>query len=409
MKEIKQLRRKFVLINMAIVSAMMLAIGVFFLTTVTNDLRSNSMELLERVISQDELGLWPGGSHQKENNSVSLPYFTVTVLRNGNALVSSSQFYHLEESAVTEVVDACFQQSAASGVLEEYGLRYLRQSTVLGWKLAFADMTQERSTIKTVLQGFAVIFLLGFAAFFFISIQLSRWAVRPVEQSIRQQRQFVADASHELKTPLTVILSNTEMLQRYGVHLEEKDRRRLDNIQASSAQMRELVEELLTLARSDNSAGKALTHSRLNLSELAEDTVLSFDAVVFESGHSLESRISPDLHVSGDSGKLRRLLEILLDNACKYASPGGSILVTLAPEGTKKVRLTVSNQGDPIPREQLERIFERFYRADQARTSEGFGLGLPIARAIAEEHRGKIWAESDVGENRFHIVLPLEK
>lgn len=409
MKEIRQLRWKFVLVNMVIVTVMMLVIGFSFIAAVMNDLQTNSLSLLNQVISQEETLEWPGETPQEDNPNVSLPYFTVTVYRNGTAVISSSQFYELEEETVKQVVSDCLEREATTGVLEEYSLRYLRKSTFLGWKIAFVYITQEQKTLRSSIQGFAVIFLLGFAAFLFISIWLAKWAVRPVEKSWRQQRQFVADASHELKTPLTVILSNTEMLQRYGASLEEKDRRRVDNIQASSVQMRELVEELLMLARSDNSEAKQLNHTRLSLSDLCEDAVLQFDAVAFESGHLLESALAPDLFVLGDAGKLRRLVEILLDNACKYASPGGGIRVTLAPEGTKKVRLTVRNQGEPIPREKLERIFERFYRADAARTSEGFGLGLAIARSIAEEHGGKIWAESDVGENRFHVVLPAAK
>lgn len=409
MKEIRQLRWKFVLVNMAIVTVMMLAIGVSFIVAVMNDLQSNSLSLLEQVIAQEEAPQWPIETPQEDDSSISLPYFTVAVYRSGLVSVSSSQFYSLEEDTLQQVVSDCLRQEASTGVLEDYKLRYLRKTNLLGWKIAFVDVSQEQRTLRSSVQGFAVIFVLGFAAFLFISLWLAKWAVRPVEKSWRQQRQFVADASHELKTPLTVILSNTEMLQRYGGSLEEKDRRRVDNIQASSVQMRELVEELLMLARSDNSEAKQLNHTRLSLSDLCEDAALQFDAVAFESGHPLESTIAPDLFVLGDAGKLRRLVEILLDNACKYASPGGGIRVTLAPEGTKKLRLTVRNQGEPIPREKLERIFERFYRADEARTSEGFGLGLSIARSIAEEHGGKIWAESDVGENLFHVVLPAEK
>ncbi|MCD8160282.1 MAG: sensor histidine kinase [Clostridiales bacterium] len=141
-----------------------------------------------------------------------------------------------------------------------------------------------------------------------------------------------------------------------------------------------------------------------------EDTLLQFEAALFESGHLLEAELTPDLYVSGDRGKLKRLLEILLDNARKYAAQNSDVQVFLAPEGAKRVRLEVRNQGEPIPPDQLERIFERFYRADQARTSEGFGLGLPIARTIAQEHGGKIWAASNDAEGtRFFVSLPRAK
>jgi signal transduction histidine kinase len=337
---------------------------------------------------------------------VTLPYFTVSVWRTGQAAVTSSQFYELEEEAVTAIVEDCLAQEENSGVLEDYDLRYLRKSELMGWELAFVDISQERSTLANAVRTTLIISLVTLAAFFLISIRLSRWAVGPVEQSWKQQRQFVADASHELKTPLTVILSNVEMLQRYGEVTEQKDLQRLDNLHSSALQMKDLVEELLLLARSDSNSEQKAPHQQLNFSDLVEDTALQFDAVIFESGRNLYSVITPELYVSGEEGKLRRLVEILLDNARKYSTPGGEIVLSLQPEGNKRLRLQVTNAGEAIPPAQLERIFERFYRADQARSSEGFGLGLPIARTIVEEHGGKIWAESTPGENRFCVTLP---
>ncbi len=419
MNVIGKLRWKFVLINMLIVTAMLVFISTFFIVSVSDSLREDSIDLLNQVIMQDGMPMFSIGKEQDkagdgqffdDGGSVSLPYFTVSVLMTGQAVVVTNQFYDLDEDTIETVVNLCLEQEETSGVLEDYHLRYLRSSTVSGWRLAFAAISQEESTIRSVVQNTMLMSLAAFAAFFVISILLARWAVRPVEQSWQQQRQFVADASHELKTPLTVVLSSADMMEKHGAAMTDKERRWLENIQASSLQMKELVEELLVLARSDADEARVSPHTLLNLSDLTEDTLLQFEAVLFESGHLLETNVTPDLYVSGDGGKLKRLLEILLDNARKYAAQGSDVQVFLASEGAKRVRLEVRNQGEPIPSDQLERIFERFYRADQARTSEGFGLGLPIARTIAQEHGGKIWAASnDTEGTRFFVSLPRAK
>ena len=148
----------------------------------------------------------------------------------------------------------------------------------------------------------------------------------------------------------------------------------------------------------------------MNFSDLVTDCTLMFEPTVFEAGKLLEEDVTEDLWVTGDPAKLKRLVDVLLDNARKYACPGGRIRVTLRAEGSKRVRLSVNNEGDPIPPEQLDRIFERFYRSDPARTTGGFGLGLAIAREIAREHRGRLWAESDQETgNTFLFSLPRAK
>ena len=207
-----------------------------------------------------------------------------------------------------------------------------------------------------------------------------------------------------------MVLSNVDMLREYGEEQNERERRWMDNVRASSLQMKELVEEMLTLARSDNLSQRDQVRERVNFSDLVTDCALMFEPVVFESGRVLEEAVGEELYVTGDPGKLKRLVDVLLDNARKYAAPGGRIQVTLVPEGSKRVRLSVNNQGDPIPADQLNRIFERFYRSDPARTTGGFGLGLAIAREIAREHRGKLWAESDPKTgNTFLFSLPRAK
>lgn len=228
--------------------------------------------------------------------------------------------------------------------------------------------------------------------------------MRPVETAWNQQKQFVGDASHELKTPLTVILSNADMIL---THPREDPERWAQNILAEAQHMKGLTQDLLSLARSESSDCSPVLET-VDLSYLVTDSVLSFEPAAFEQGHELLHEEEPDLTVQGDASALSQLCGILLDNALKYSSPGGSVRVSLKAAG-KLARLTVSNEGIPIPKEDLTRIFERFYRSDPARHGEGYGLGLAIAQRIAEQHRGKIWAESANGVNNFTVTLPCRK
>ena len=305
-----------------------------------------------------------------------------------------------------QILGLCLQDGRGSGTIDSYNLRYLRRDNGFFQRIAFVDISMEKNTLDDMARSFlqiggvALVILLG------ISALLAWWATRPVETALRQQRQFLSDASHELKTPLTVILSNAELLS--GAALEPRPARWADNIHSEAGQMKTLVEEMLTLARADNMPRTAV-HTAQSLTDIVTDTVLSFEPVAFEAGKTLTSQIADGVEVEGDGDKLRRLAGVLLDNAVKYADEGTTVEVTLE-KADRRARLTVINRCAPIPPEQLRRLFERFYRADASRGEKsGFGLGLPIAASIVEEHKGTIKAESDALSTRFIVTLPLKK
>ena len=248
---------------------------------------------------------------------------------------------------------------------------------------------------------------LGLLVFFGLAMLLARGAVRPVEQAWRQQKQFVADASHELKTPLTVILTNTELLQSPDYDAAQKQTF-LSGIDAMAKQMRALVERLLELARAENEQA-ARAFAPCDFSQIAESSALLFEAALFERGLTLQTELESGVTVSGDARQLGQLVEIYLDNARKYAS-GGTVTVRLSRCGKGRCRLSVANEGEPISPQALRQIFDRFSRADAARTRDGsFGLGLSIAQAIVQTHGGSVWAESENGVNTFFAELPAEK
>lgn len=401
---IKKLRWKFVLIVMVLLWLMMAAISVFFIITTRDSLYEDSVSVLQRVISETETPSWssPGA------DGVSLPYFTVLIDPHGGAMLTSSQFYSLDDrDYLIQAVNAALEQENSMGLLKEYNLRYLRQASNVGWRLAFVDISYERSTLNRTVGNTLLVSAGALAVFFLLSLILSKWATDPAEKAWEQQRQFVADASHELKTPLTVILSNTELLERNAQILPERDQRRLRNIRMGGSQMESLVEELLILARSDNRKEGKIAVEPVDLTDLVQSAVLMLEAAAYEAGLKLEcGEMEPGLIVLGNADGLKRLLDILLENALKYTKAGGRITVSLRQEG-RRLRLEVANEGTPIAKEELEAIFRRFYRGDSARTSQGFGLGLAIARSVAQEHKGKLWAESDpAGINTFICTLP---
>ncbi len=409
---IRKLRLKFVAVCMALVTAVLAVVCFAIFAALRGNVEDLSRQVLHRVIQEEyhdgrkpEIGVEIGG------DKLLLPYFTVSVWPGGGgawaAYVTGGTYAGLEDTAeLTAILEDCLNQKPPEGVVQGYGLRYLRQDNGLYRKLAFVDMSMERAMLREMMGSYLGIALAAFLLLLGVSAILARWATGPVERAWSQQRRFLSDASHELKTPLTVILSNAELLS--ALPLEERPARWTDNILSESRQMKDLVEEMLTLARADNMA-QSVVLEEASLSEIAEDCALAFEPVAFEAGKPLEYAVAEGLSVLGDRDRLRRLISILLDNAVKYGAEGGTVSLTLE-KTDRQARLTVANPGEPIPAEQLGRLFERFYRADASRGEKsGFGLGLSIAAAVAQEHRGTLKAESGREGTRFVFTMPLKK
>ncbi|MCF2617825.1 HAMP domain-containing histidine kinase [Oscillibacter valericigenes] len=410
---IRKLRLKFVAICMALVTAILAVVFFSVYLSMARNISDLSRQVLYRVSQEEMIGgmTRPDISIAIGGDRVLLPYFTVNVWpsRGGGytAQITGGTYSNLEDTEeLTAILQDCLSQNRQEGTVSGYHLRYLRQDNGLYEKLAFVDMSMEQAVLRRMMGSYLVIALAALALLLGVSVLLSHWATRPVEKAWKQQRQFLSDASHELKTPLTVILSNAELLEQ--TELPDKPARWTDNILSEAGRMRSLVEEMLTLARADNMVRTAVM-AEVSLSDVAADCALAFEPVAFEAGKPLEYQIADGTLVLGDGDKLRQLISILLDNAIKYGADGGTITLSLQ-KTDRQARLTVSNPGDPIPPEQLGRLFERFYRADVSRGEKsGFGLGLPIARTIAEEHKGTLRAESDAGSTRFIYTMMLKK
>lgn len=398
---------------MAMVTAVLAVVFMSVYFSVQRSAETLSRQVLQRVIQEADQthgeGIFrPDISITIGGDRVLLPYFTVEVWGN-NAYVTGGTYASLDDTeALSYILQDCLSQPQQEGIVERYGLRYLRQDNGLYQNIAFVDMSMENTMLHRLMRSYFLIVLAALILLLGVSILLSRWATAPVEKAWRQQRQFLSDASHELKTPLTVILSNAELLE--AAPMDQRPARWRDNILSEAKQMKVLVEQMLTLARADNNPmPSASAMEAVSLSDLATDCALAFEPVAFEAGKPLEYEIAPDLTVTGDRDKLRRLISILLDNAIKYGADGGTICLKLQ-KSDRHAQLVVSNPGEPIPQDKLPHLFERFYRADDSRGEKsGFGLGLSIAATVAQEHKASLRAESDWDSTRFLFTISLRR
>lgn len=267
--------------------------------------------------------------------------------------------------------------------------------------VVFMDNTIVQEKMVLLLRNTLIFGGAAMVALFFLAVYLAKRIVNPLEESYQKQKQFISDAGHELKTPVSVVNTNAEMLRR-----EIGDNQWLSNIQYENERMGLLVRQLLELARTENVTPHM---EQLDLSRLVAGEALPFETVAFEKGLTLNAHIQPGLPVVGDGTQLRQLVSILIDNGMEHSESGREVTVRLCSDHNM-AKISVINEGREIPKEQREQIFERFYRADTARSDSGhFGLGLAIAKAIAELHKGKIAVECYEGKVEFTVILPLSK
>ncbi len=399
---IKKLRIKFVCINMAIVTAMLGIIFTLLIFFMGIGTEIQGQQAIREIVDS----ALPPERWMEQLQTVRRPHFLVRINQDGDVLtIEGGSFEKLGRETLLEYTRAALEQNQESGTLKEYELRFQIMAAPFGKMLVFADISGEMASMRNLLKICYGIAAVSFIVFLGISILLAGWAIKPVEQAWNRQRQFVADASHELKTPLTVIMTNAELLDS-GEYTQQEKRQFVSSILTMSHQMRGLVESLLELARVDNGSVRK-SFAQVNFSEVVSDALLPFEPVYFERALTLESLVGEGLCVRGSQSHLRQVVEILLDNAAKYSRPGGNVTVMLTQHGGNCL-LQVANPGEAIEGEQRKQIFERFYRADKARAmNHSYGLGLPIAMSILQEHGGKIWVDSAEGVNTFCVQLPV--
>ena len=378
---LKKLRIMIICITMSIVSIMLCVIfgTVYFFTS--RNLETESLRMMQAMA----MNPFQLGRPDELPEEVRLPYFILQIGTGGELMATGGGYYDLsDEDFLREILQIAFTSEEQNGILEEYNLRFCRVSTPQGQSIVFADISSERATLHTLIRTSILIGMGSLIVFFLISLLLAHLAVKPVEKAWRQQRQFVADASHELKTPLTVILTSAELIKSSGFTIEDK-LLFLDSILSMGYQMRGLTENLLELARVDAGTARK-SFGRVDISAIANKVVLLMEPMCFEKGLLLEATVEEDVCITGSEPHLRQVIEILLDNAMKYSYARSVIQLELKRCGGN-CHLNVMNAGESIPPQDLKNIFNRFYRVDKVRSmNHSYGLGLSIAEGIVRDH-----------------------
>ena len=314
----------------------------------------------------------------------------------------------ISDDVLSEAVESVQGAADGYGTLGDLGLHYYRVTKESATFYAFAD-TSYTDSWRTLALMLAAVGLATLVVFFVISLFYSRWALKPVREAWDSQRQFVADASHDLKTPLTVVLANSAILLKHPEHSIASESQWIESTQKEAENMQGLVNEMLELAQIEAGEKAPVEKELLDYSDLVDGETLMFDAVALERNCSFECEVEPGITINGNEKQVEKMVSTLVENAFKYVDSGGSVTITLRRSG-KNAILRISNTGAIISPEDLPHIFDRFYRTDKARTSGegGFGLGLAIAREIARQHDGDITCASDQSSGTtFTVTLPI--
>lgn len=396
---IKQLRQKFIRITMLAVTAVLILLCAIINTANYISVDSELTQMLE-VINQNQ-GTLPFAPHMRKPDRRSDGQFTMEtpystrffVLRytDDGTLIQAEldKIAAITPEDTSKYLDIAIKHKEGYGYTSGY--KYYVTSNGDNRRMAiFLDCYKEMRSVS-------MIAVLSFAAaaiciviVYIIVVLFSRKAVDPVVRSTQRQKQFITDAGHELKTPITVIATSLKVLE-----METGKNKWIDKSQAQTEKLKDLVNSLVTLSKMDEE-DSPLKFDHFNISGAVLETAESFMDFAASKGHSLELAVSPDIEFYGDEYSVRQLVSILLDNAIKYADDNTAIYLTLH-KSKKGVTIRTANECETAQNIEFDKLFDRFYRADKSRTSGGFGIGLSIARSIAEGHKGSVRAKCENG------------
>ena len=420
---IKTLKRKFMTAIMAIITVMLTAIFSLLIYFTYSKTKTDSLRNMREMTQMFAMPGMPmmqpeGGTGMPRNSSARQPQsgsgmkdentwkpiFTVVEAADGSLSAYGGSDHDLkDQDFLQELVDTVKASDDTDGTIKGYHLRWIKAQRARLQVYTFADITSEEKMLHGLVMSCIGIGIAAEIVFFLLSLLLVSHMVKPTAEAVKRQREFISDASHELKTPLTVIMTNAEMLTEDKFDSEQK-RTFTQNILKMSGKMRGLVEGMLELARMDQRSS-ADAFQPVDLTALTADSVMTFEPLYFENNRTLLSEIADGVQVSGDEEKLRQVIGILLDNALKYSDADSAVTVQLR-KSAGRCMLSVSSRGTPLSKEDCVNVFKRFYRVDKSRNDRSsYGLGLSIAESIVNEHHGEISAESTADGNVFTVTL----
>lgn len=416
---IKKLQRKFIAVStFSMLLVLTIIIGIINILNYQKVIQDAKNILY--ILSENN-GSFPKmkPSHEKENNlqpppkpkdlfhrniSPEMPYesryFIVILDKEGNIhSTDTSKVAAIDTNTASNYAIQVWKSGKTSGFLSNY--RYLQQKMEENTYFIFLDCGRSLSTFRSFLFSSIFVSVLGLISVLILVIIFSKIAMKPISESYEKQRCFITDAGHEIKTPLTIINANTEILE-----IEYGENEWIQGIRKQTIRLSSLTKDLIYLSRMEEPKNQ-LQKIDFSISDLLEETIQSFQVLATTQEKSFTTNITPLLSYYGDEASIQQLIFILLDNALKYSTEHGCIDVVLQKKG-KNIQLFVYNTVEHITNENISRLFERFYRTDASRNSEtgGYGIGLSIARAIVEAHKGKITADTSDGHSlRIAILL----
>lgn len=357
-------------------------------------------EGMGRPIPGGNHGFKPGFDPEAPKFQLST-FYTVAISLDGKVLeIKNDPATVYSDDALEQMAKNIIEEGKSTGTLDN--LTFLKTDKNGYILVAFMDNTVVNESARSLFRYTLIFGGVALAAFFFLARFLAKKIVAPLEESYQKQRQFISDAGHELKTPVSVVSANAELLAR-----QIGDNLWLQNIQYENERMGMLVGQLLDLARTENVTPQM---ERIDFSRLVAGETLPFESVAFEKELALSTAITSGIAVEGNGAQLKQLTSILLDNAIRHSKPAGEVRLTLTGDHGI-AELSVINTGDEIPTEHRDKIFERFYRVDPARNGEDkhYGLGLAIAKAIVTAHHGHIELLCYNGLVEFRVNLPISR
>lgn len=384
----KNLRLKFVLITMSMLTAIVLVLLV---------IGERYDKYWDEYDTYRIVKLVAANGYVKENTDEAIAFVTIDENDKPDIQVNNT---FLTNKEVKEVSKDLLNRGKKSWKWHDY-IYSLKEKKDGTWQLVFIDFSSYSASyaqvfLVTVYVIFGLLLLTG------VSIYLSHFIVQPAQAAIDREKQFVSDASHELKTPIASIRANAQVLQN-----QIAPNRYLNHILSETKRMEHLIQELLSLSKLDNKDGRA-HFEKVDLSSICQEMILSYESLAYEEGKLIEDQIAENIEILGQESQLKQLVTILLDNAIKHSLDNGKITVELLQE-KKTALLRVSNPSLVYPDEVLKNLFERFYQAEDSRnSSSSFGLGLAIAKAILEKHKGSITVSQADSQLTFEVQLPLK-
>ena len=408
---IKKLRKKFIWINMSCVTLILIIVFGILCFSNYHHMQQEIDDNLSRTLmmqQKEEIPKFEFNDHKDDKAFGMHNAFRVETDLNGTIISIHAMNLDVDQESLQNILSTMDIKDKQKGILQSQSLAYQIKQTSSNYQIAFVDISANLKDMKNLIITSMIVGTFAFLAFLLLSFILSNWALRPVQHAWDQQKQFVADASHELKTPLTVILADSDILLAHANDTIDHQGKWINSIQSEAQRMKKLVESLLFLAKSDANR-LPVEFQNINFSDIVWNCILPFESIAYEHGIHLHSEIENDLYVSGNEAQLKQVMLIFLDNACKYTPAKGKISIHLKKNNEKLV-CKIHNTGSYISKEEQAHIFERFYRCDKARVHEGgYGLGLPIAKSIMDAHHGQIQVESNEVEGCcFQLILPLK-